>query len=79
MKIRYYAKKRCHFKSIKLLTIRFKHILEEIQLEFSDRGYLLWVSTPKTIRVFGYWKRGGSDGSKKFYQHWGNDHCYCGC
>lgn len=78
MKIRYYAKKCGRFKSIKLFTIRFKHILEEIQLEFSDRGCLLWVNTPNTIRVFGFWKQDGCGGSKKFYQHWRNDHCYCG-
>lgn len=61
----------------KLFTIWFNHILENIQFENSDRGLLLWVNTPKTIRVFGYWKRGASDGSKKFYQNWTNNHCGC--
>ena len=48
-----------------------------IQFENSDRGFLLWINTPKTVRVFGYWKQGGRGGSKKFYQHWNNDHCAC--
>lgn len=77
MKNSYYSKHN-QFKSIKLLTIRFKHIFEEIQFEFSRRGYLLWVCTPKTIRVFGFWKQNGCGGSRKFYQHWENDHCKCG-
>lgn len=79
MKISYCAKKHGGYKSIKLLTIRFKHILEKIQFELSDRGYLLWVITPKTIRVFGFWKKDGGYGSRKLYQHWENDHCCCAC
>lgn len=47
MKINYYKKK-------KLLTFYFNHILEMIQFENSDRGLLLWILTPKTVRVFGY-------------------------
>lgn len=77
MKISYYAKKNGQFKSTKFLTIRFKHIFEDIQFEFSHRGCLLWVCTPKTIRVFGFWKQGGCGGSRKFYQHWKNNHCKC--
>lgn len=46
-----------------------------IQFENSDRGHLLWICTPKTVRVFGYWKQGGRGGSKRFYQSWANDHC----
>lgn len=84
MRISYYNldkddfnKKYSRFKKKKLFTIWFNHILENIQFENSDRGLLLWVNTPKTIRVFGYWKRGASDGSKKFYQNWTNNHCGC--
>ena len=66
-----------HLKKKKLFTIYFNHILERIQFENSDRGLLLWVNTPKTVRVFGYWKQGGYGGSKKFYQSWTNDHCGC--
>lgn len=73
-----YGKKYGHYKKKKLLTIWFKHVLEMIQFENSDRGYLLWINTPKTIRVFGFWKQGGCGGSKSFYQTWGNDHCSCG-
>ena len=78
MKINYYSKKHGQFKSTKLLTISFKHILEMIQFEFSRRGYLLWVCTPKTVRVFGFWKQNGCSRSRKFYRHWENDHCECG-
>ena len=70
-------KNHSHFKKNKLFTIQFNHILEDIQFENSDRGLLLWIATPKTIRVFGYWKQGGYGGSKKFYQSWTNDHCSC--
>ena len=63
MKINYYKKK-------KLLIFYFNHILEMIQFENSDRGLLLW--TPKTVRVFGYWKQ-----CCIFYQSWTNDHCTC--
>ena len=66
-----------HLKKKKLFTIHFNHILEIIQFENSDRGLLLWVNTPKTVRVFGYWRQGGSEGSRKFYQSWTNDHCDC--
>ncbi|MDY2736720.1 hypothetical protein [Intestinibacter sp.] len=45
-----------------------------IQFENSDRGLLLW--TPKTVRVFGYWKQ-GCIGSRKFYQSCTNNHCTC--
>lgn len=62
----------------KFYTISFNHIIERIQFENSDRGVLLWVNTPKTIRVFGYWKQGGCCGSKRFYQSWNNDHIECG-
>ena len=83
MRISYYnldkdglGKKFSHFKK-KLFTIWFKYVLENIQFENSNRGYLLWINTPKTIRVFGFWKQGGCGGSKKFYQTWNNDHCGC--
>lgn len=69
------GKKYSHFKKKRLFTISFNHILEEIQFENSDRGYLLWICTPKTVRVFGYWKQGGCGGSKRFYQSWANNHC----
>lgn len=72
-----YSKKYGHYKKKKLLTIWFKHILEMIQFENSDRGYLLWINTSKTVRVFGLWKQGGYGGSKKFYQTWSNSHCCC--
>ena len=85
MKFNYYnldkddiSKNHSGFKKKKLFTICFNHLLEMIQFENSDRGLLLWITTPKTIRVFGYWKQGGHDGSKKFYQSWTNDHCSCG-
>ena len=83
MKISYYnpdkdKAARSHNKKRKLFTISFHNrILEEIQLENSYRGCLLWIVTPKTVRVFGYWKQGGCGGSKKFYQSWNNDHCGC--
>ena len=64
-------------KKKKLFTIHFNRILEIIQIENSDRGLLLWVITPKTVRVFGYWRQGGAGGSRKFYQSWTNDHCGC--
>ena len=64
----------------KLFTIGFyNRILEDIQLEISYRGRLLWIATPKTVRVFGFWYKGyGCGGSQKFYQHWKNDHVSCG-
>ena len=85
MRISYYnldkddnGKKRSHFNKQKLLTITFyNHILEDIQFENSDRGHLLWVNTPKTIRVFGLWNK-SYGGSRKFYQHWENRHERCG-
>lgn len=84
MRISYYnldkddlGKKLSHFKKKKLFTIWFEHVLENIQFENSDRGYLLWINTPKTIRVLGFWKQGGCGGSKNFYQTWTNDHCGC--
>ena len=63
----------------KLFTISFHNrILETIQLEISRRGYLLWVITPKTVRVFGFWNKGyGCGRSQKFYQYWENDHVSC--
>ena len=61
----------------KLFTICFNHLLEMIQFENSNRGLLLWVNTPKTVRVFRYWKQGGCGGSKKFYQSQNNNHCSC--
>lgn len=72
-----FNKKYNRFKKKKLFTIWFKHILEKITLENSDRGLLLWVDTPKTIRVFGYWRQGCCGVSNKFYQTWDNDHCGC--
>ena len=72
-----FNKKYSRLKKEKLFTIHFNHILEIIQFENSDRGLLLWITTPKTIRVFGYWKQCGHSGSKKFYQSWSNDHCAC--
>lgn len=85
MKFNYYNlekddfnKKRSNYKKKKLFTIYFNHILEDIQFENSDRGFLLWITTSKTVRVFGYRKQGGCGGSKKFYQSWTNDHCSCG-
>ena len=72
------GKNHSHFKKKKLFTIWFNHILEDIQFENSDRGLLLWIVTPKTVRVFGYWKQCGHNESKKFYQSWTNDHCKCG-
>ena len=71
------GKRHSLFKKKKLFTISFNHILEDIQFENSDRGYLLWICTPKTVRVFGYWKQGGCVRSKKFYQSWTNEHCGC--
>ena len=71
------GKNHSSFKKKKLFTIRFNHILEDIQFENSDRGLLLWITIPKTIRVSGYWKQGGYGGSKKFYQSWTNTHCAC--
>lgn len=73
-----FHKKYSRFKKYKMLTIFLNHVLEKIQFENSDRGYLLWICTSKTIRVFGFWKQGGCGGSKKIYQHWENDHCCCG-
>lgn len=73
-----YGKKYGLYKKKKLLTIWFKHVLEMIQFENSDRGYLLLINTSKTVRVFGYWKQGGCSGRKIFYQTWENDHCFCG-
>ena len=70
-------KKHSPFKKKKLFSIYFTHILESIQFENSDNGLLLWINTPKNIRVFGYWKQGGCGGSKRFYQTWNNDHCSC--
>ena len=68
-------RKYSRLKKKKLFTIHFNRILEIIQIENSDRGLLLWVITPKTVRVFGYWRQGGAGGSRKFYQSWTNDHC----
>lgn len=66
----------------KLFTISFyNRILEDIQLEISYRGRLLWIATPKTVRVFGFWNKDHARsiaGSQKFYQHWENDHVSCG-
>ena len=73
-----FNKKYSRLKKKKLFTIQFNHILEMIQFENSDRGLLLWIVTPKTVRVFGYWKQCGHNGSKKFYQSWSNDPCKCG-
>ena len=66
-----------HLKKKKLFTIHFNHILEIIEVENSDRGLLLWVIAPKTVRVFGYWRQGGAGGNRKFYRSWTNDHCAC--
>lgn len=86
MRISYYnldkddnGKERSLLKKKKLLTISFyNHILEDIQFENSDRGLLLWVNTPKTIRVFGLWNQ-DYNRSRKFYQHWENRHIRSGC
>lgn len=71
------GQKLSNFKKNKLFTILFNHVLEMIQFENSDRGLLLWIITPKTVRVFGYWKQGGSSERKKFYRSWTNYHCSC--
>lgn len=84
MRISYYnpdkdkATRNCNRKR-KLFTISFHNrILEEIQLENSYRGRLLWIITPKTVRVFGFWNKDyDCDISQKFYQHWENDHTRC--
>ena len=76
----WFGKKHSGWKKKKLFTITFpnSNILESIQFENSDRGHLLWISTPKTIRVFGFWSDDRKASScKKFYQNWGNDHCGC--
>lgn len=68
---------RNHDRKRKFFTISFANrILENIQLEISYRGRLLWIVTPKTVRVFGFWNKGYGR-SRKFYQHWENDHCNC--
>lgn len=72
-----FNRKYSHLNKKKLFTIYFNHILESIQFENSDRGLLLWVITPKTVRVFGHWRQGGAGGSRKFYKKWTNDHCDC--
>lgn len=72
-----FNKKYSRFKKKKLFTIWFNHILEMIQFENSDRGHLLWISTPKIVRVFGLWNK-SYGGSRKFYQHWKNRHERCG-
>mgnify|MGYP004620841401 CR=1 FL=1 len=78
MRISYYNSdkdKTARNRKRKFFTISFHNrILEEIQLEISHRGHLLWINTPKTVRVFGFWNK---DYSQKFYQHWENDHTYC--
>ena len=73
-----FNKKYSRLKKEKLFIIQFNHILEMIQFENSDIGLLLWIVTPKTVRVFGYWKQYGHNRSKRFYQSWSNDHCKCG-
>ena len=84
MKISYYnpdkdKAARSHNKKRKLFTISFHNrILEEIQLENSYRGRLLWIVTSKTVRVFGFWNKDyDCSRSQKFYQHWENDHTRC--
>jgi len=74
-----FAKKYGGWKKRKLFTIWFTwRFLEMIQFENSDRGYLLWITTPETIRVFGLWSNDEkASGSKKFYQTWHNDHVGC--
>ena len=84
MRISYYnpdkdkAARNCNRKR-KCFTINFyNRILEIIQLEISYRGHLLWIVTPKTVRVFGFWNKDYDCGrSQKFYQHWKNDHKFC--
>ena len=73
-----FNKKYSRLKKEKLFIIQFNHLLEMIQFENSDIGLLLWIVTPKTVRVFGYWKQCSHNVSKKFYQSWSNDHCKCG-
>lgn len=73
-------KKQCGWEKKKLFSIIFpnSNILESIQFENSDRGYLLWIITPETVRVFGFWSNDSKASScKKFYQKWNNDHCGC--
>lgn len=72
-----FSRKYSSLKKTKLFTIHFNYILEHIQFENSDRGLLLWVITPKTVRVFGYWRPIGVGGSRKFYRKWTNEHCDC--
>ena len=73
----WFGKKHSGWKKKKLFTIVFpnSNILESIQFENSDRGHLLWIITPETVRVFGFWSKSSS--CKKFYQKWNNDHCGC--
>lgn len=74
-----FNKKYGKFKKNKLFTIIFNsRVLEAIQFENSDRGYLLWINTPKRVNVFGFWTDDTYEGSTRFYQHWKNTGDYCG-
>lgn len=57
--------------------IRF---IETIKFECSNRGKLLWITTPNNVRVIGFWNNNYETGPKrrKFYQKWYNDHTSCG-
>ena len=66
-----HAHGRWNKKKLLTFTFRGKH-LEMIQFENSDRGHLLWICTPETVRVWGFWKD-----KSKFYMKWHNDHVGC--
>ena len=70
-----FAKKYGNYRKKILITFQPKNqkYIEYIQLENSDRGHLLWVVTPNTVRVFGFWK----NESRGFFGKWRNDHCGC--
>ena len=75
-----FGKKHSGWKKKKFFTIIFpnSNILEKIQFENSDRGYLLWIITQETVRVFGFWSNDSKASScKKFYQKGNNDHSEC--
>lgn len=73
-----FGKDFCRYKKKKLFTITFNHLLEMVQFENSDRGYLLWVVTKKRINAFGYWNPQYEKDDRSFYQHWANVHIGCG-
>lgn len=76
----WFEKKQPGWVKKKIFSIIFpnSNILESVQFENSDRGYLLWITTPKTVRVFGFWSNDSKAACcKKFYQKWNNDQCGC--